>query len=414
MRILLHGYGSRGDVEPTLALALGLQRAGHDVALAAALDFRELVEERGVGYEPFDIDLGALSRTPEGRAWLGGTARNPVDDLRLMRGAMREVAPAVAETIVRTTDSYDAVVTTPILLEAMLSMSVARGLPLACALLQPSIGTAHGDSYVFAPRPGRRSPVNYATGAVMSFAIRPVVSPIGNATRRLAGLPPLGWRDYVRHTFAVPFVLGASPAVVPPAPDWPVDITVSGYWPLEPATGLSPEVEAFLEAGPPPVYIGFGSMSAADSAATSRLVADAVRRAGVRALVHRGAADLHVAADDVLLVGSEPHGLLFPRVAAVVGHGGAGTTGAAFRAGVPQVVVPHMGDQPYWARRAHELGVAPAPLPRKHLTSDSLADGIRAALTPGRAAAARLLGERLRQERGVAVAVERLERAFSG
>lgn len=180
---------------------------------------------------------------------------------------------------------------------------------------------------------------------------------------------------------------------------------MSGYW--WPATRagwqLSNELLDFLRSGDQPVFVGFGSMQLPDPEQLSELVARAVRQAGVRAVVQAGWAGLAPSGGDVLVVDDVPHEWLFPRVAAVVHHGGAGTTAAGLRAGVPSVTVPVLLDQPFWAARLHRLGVGPAPLPHRELTAESLAAAIRRCLDEpnyrGRAAA---LAERIRAEDGAA------------
>ncbi|MFJ3216488.1 glycosyltransferase [Kitasatospora sp. NPDC086801] len=180
-----------------------------------------------------------------------------------------------------------------------------------------------------------------------------------------------------------PVFHGFSPLVVPRPEDWPSRVEVAGYWwPARP-DGWQPPTELvdFLQAGPPPVFIGFGSMAPEQGERLSELVAAAVKRAGVRAVVQEGWADLDVRGDDVLAIGDVPHDWLFPRAAAVVHHAGAGTTAAGLRAGVPALPVPVMADQPFWASRLRRLGVAPRPLPFQDLTAEALGDAITACLS---------------------------------
>ncbi|MFD0652644.1 glycosyltransferase [Streptomyces malaysiensis] len=149
--------------------------------------------------------------------------------------------------------------------------------------------------------------------------------------------------------------------MVPRPADWPSQVEVVGYWwPARPRDWQPPaELTDFLQAGPPPVFIGFGSMAPGQGERLGELVTAAVARAGVRAVVQAGWAGLTASGDDILTVGDLPHDWLFPRTAAVVHHAGAGTTAAGLRAGVPAVAVPAMADQPFWAARLHRLGVAP-------------------------------------------------------
>lgn len=203
-----------------------------------------------------------------------------------------------------------------------------------------------------------------------------------------------------------PVIHGFSPTVVPRPADWPASVTVAGYWwPFSSSQWRPPDdLVAFLRDGPPPVFIGFGSMT--DD--RSEVVAAAVKRAGVRAVIQSGWAALGPA-DDAFLIGDMPHEWLLPRVAAVVHHAGAGTSAAGLRAGVPAVPVPVMVDQPFWASRLHGLGVAPAPLPMAGLTAGSLADAVRVCLDrPGYRRRAAEVAARIALEDGVAPVIDLL------
>jgi UDP:flavonoid glycosyltransferase YjiC (YdhE family) len=195
--------------------------------------------------------------------------------------------------------------------------------------------------------------------------------------------------------------------VIAPPPDWNDNIHVTGYWFLDSAEDWTAPsaLTDFLESGPPPVYIGFGSMGNRKPAETTDLVLDALRRIDQRAILLSGWGGLHETdlPDSVFMIDSVPHSWLFSRVAAIVHHGGAGTTAAALRSGSPSVIVPFFGDQPFWGRRVAELGVGPSPIPRQKLTAERLARAIRQALTDNemRQRAAQL-GSRIRLEDGIA------------
>jgi UDP:flavonoid glycosyltransferase YjiC (YdhE family) len=200
--------------------------------------------------------------------------------------------------------------------------------------------------------------------------------------------------------------------VVPVPPDWPDDVHVTGYWfrDPDPAWTLPPALAAFLAAGPAPVYLGFGSMPDADPAGLVAALVGGARRAGHRMVLHSGWSRLRATGlldDDVLVVDDVPHSLLFPRMAAVVHHGGAGTTAAALRAGVAAVVIPLFADQFFWGRRVAALGAGAAPIARERLTDARLAAALAVAV--GRRDGARRLAEELAAEAGVAQAVALLE-----
>jgi UDP:flavonoid glycosyltransferase YjiC (YdhE family) len=255
----------------------------------------------------------------------------------------------------------------------------------------------------------------YAIEAMLFTALR---SP-SNAVRERLKLPPATRSDFIRACNQTPTLMGISPLVIPPPSDWNAHLHLTGYWFLNEPPGYQPPpaLRDFLEDGPPPVYIGFGSMSNRDPRGTTQIMIDALQKAGQRGILLSGWAGLH--AEDlppsIYLLDAAPHSWLFPRMAAVIHHGGAGTTAAALRAGVPSGIVAHMGDQPYWGRRVHELGVGTAPIRRYHLTSERLTEMIRSltneAALRERAAA---FGERLRAEDGVATAVRLLTQYLDG
>ncbi|MFJ5588946.1 glycosyltransferase [Streptomyces noursei] len=208
-----------------------------------------------------------------------------------------------------------------------------------------------------------------------------------------------------------PVFHGFSPLVVPRPADWPSQVEVAGYWwPARPHGWRPPaELVDFLQAGPPPVFIGFGSMAPGQGERLGELVMAAVARTGMRAVVQAAWAGLGAVGDDILAIGDLPHDWLFPRTAAVVHHAGAGTTAAGLRAGVPAVPVPVMADQPFWAARLHQLGVAARPLPFHELTAEALGAAITACVTePALRQRAAELARRIAAEDGAAAVLARV------
>jgi sterol 3beta-glucosyltransferase len=225
-------------------------------------------------------------------------------------------------------------------------------------------------------------------------------------------LTPAGGRVLVLHA--------VSPAVLPRPADWPSSAQVTGYWFVDRPTAVADplnDTSARTDGGEPLVFVGFGSMAGPDPAAATGEVVQALRMAGVRGVLAAGWGGLSEASSprDVFLAGEIPHETVFRRMAAVVHHGGAGTTAAAVRAGVPQVVCPFVADQPFWGERMHRLGVAPAPIAQSRLTVPALAAAIRRVVSDlAMSDAARRLGEQVRTENGVDTAVDLLEQAVPG
>ncbi|WP_175442367.1 glycosyltransferase [Humibacillus sp. DSM 29435] len=424
MRVLLVGMGSRGDVQPFVALGESLQRLGYTVSLAAADEFRDLVVGHGLRFEPLSFDLRGGIESDIGREWLGGSSTNQVREARLMRTVMRHVASTLADDLERLIGSADAVVSSALTFDAVETLAGAtRGqrTPHVYATFQPVWPTGFGASSTFALQPRSRSVLNLGWSWVAAQAAWSVVRSTGDLLRRRHGLPGRTMFGYAAAARRTPTLLAASPLVVPPSPDWPASIRQTGFW-FPTASDASevgvvdPALRAFVDDGSPPVYLGFGSMPTGDPVGVVRTFVTALHRAGRRGIVSSGWADLGAAPlpGTVLAVATVPHDWLFPRCVVVVHHGGAGTTAAALRAGAPQVVVPHIADQPYWGRRVSELGVGSAPLSRKHFDAERLRQAIEVALSPTVASTARDLGEQLRDENGAGHAASLMHALLSG
>lgn len=217
------------------------------------------------------------------------------------------------------------------------------------------------------------------------------------------------WAPGMLTRLRIPYTYCWSPALIPKPKDWAQHISISGFYFLSLASSFQPhpDLQAFLDAGPPPVYIGFGSIVVEDPNAMTKLIFEAVRKAGIRALVSKGwgglGADELGIPDGVYMLGNVPHDWLFKHVSCVVHHGGAGTTAAGIKEGCPTVVVPFFGDQPFWGNMTFRAGAGPAPIPYKQLTAEKLASAIREALKPGSLQSAQMLGAKIREEEGTEV-----------
>jgi UDP:flavonoid glycosyltransferase YjiC (YdhE family) len=395
MRVLIVTAGSRGDVAPFTGLGQRLQQAGHQVALAAHGLFADVVRGCGLEYRPLPGDPVELVR-----------ARTAAPSPEAARSVFASFLDQLGEGVLAA-----AAADTDILLTAFGPAPVSRlvaqglGIPSLGVYLVPGVPTREF------PPPGRPAtgdltPAdNLAEGREMLGRVGALYAeslprlrtrlglPATTTPAPADGSPPEGW----------PICHGFSPAVLPRPADWPAHVQVTGYWWPAGPTGWQPPAQLvdFLRAGPPPVFIGFGSMTPDQGERLNDIIAAAVGRAGVRAVVQSGWAGLVPSGDDILGVGDVPHDWLFPRMAAVVHHAGAGTTGAGLRAGVPAVGVPVLVDQPFWAARLHHLGVGPPPLPLHQLTADALADALRTCLDrPAYRDRATELGHRISAEDG--------------
>jgi len=411
MKVNILAAGSRGDVQPMVALGVGLARAGHDVTLCAGDDFEGLVTGQGLDFVPAGVRMDELIASPLGVAWLGHSSSNPFRELSAVRRFVRASTQGYAGALVPLVGSADLWVSGVLTVHAVDALVSVGGGRHVVAELAPMRPTRAGFATMQPAVPTRSSIANVAAGQATLQAVSSIFSLPGDRLRAELGLPQTGrrgFRDAIRRT---PGLLAVSQAVVPSPPDWNGNPEPTGYWFLDEKATYTPEpaLAAYLKEGPSPAYVGFGSMSTREAEATSAMVATAARRAGVRVVLHAGAAGLGSADDEwVRAVEDVPHGWLFERMAGVVHHGGAGTTAAALRAGVPQAVVAHIGDQPYWGRRVWELGVGSQPIRRHELSVEWLAEVLRGFARGECASRAAALGVQIRGEDGVGRAVELL------
>ncbi|MFJ8540887.1 glycosyltransferase [Streptomyces sp. NPDC093586] len=365
MRILIAAAGSRGDVAPYTGLGAELRGAGHDVALATTDTFAPLVRDAG-------LEFRALPADP--RAHGGATGKREL--MRAAAAFITDLGQGFADAV---TDGTELLLLSTTTAPLGWHLTEATGTPSLGVYLQPTAPTGDFPPVVT----GSRSLGRHANRMAGRFALRMADRVYEQAVAKLRhrlGLPPASPAETRRRQEQAnwPVLHGFSTALVPRPSDWRPGLRVVGtWWPHhDAAEPLPADLEDFLNAGPRPVLIGFGSMAAGDGERLSEIAVRALRRAGLRGILQAGSAGLAADGDDVLTIGEVPHAPLFPRLAAVVHHAGAGTTAAALRAGVPAVTVPVTADQPFWARRLAALGAATDPIPFRSLTAERLADAL--------------------------------------
>jgi UDP:flavonoid glycosyltransferase YjiC (YdhE family) len=413
MRLTIVALGSRGAVQPYVALGLGLRAAGHAVRIAAYPEFEPMVRGSGLAFAPITRNPDELTACAQSDAWISA---NP---LRAVRWLSDLVGPVLRRGLADCDAACrDADVVCYSTVGWLLAQHVAehRGIRAVAALLQPATPTGAFAAAVWPQRlefPASWNRLTYRALARLFW--RALRGAVDRARAEVLDLPPATRRiPFAEGNGRDPVLYGFSPSVVPPPPDWPDRVHVTGYWFLDTPADWAPptSLERFLESGPRPVYLGFGSMRSRSSHRLPAIVTAALERSGQRAVLLMGDGIAATALpDSVLAVESVPHDWLFQRVAAVAHHGGGGTTAAGLRAGVPTVTVPFFGDQPFWGWRVHRLGAGPPPIPRKRLDARRLSRALGLALGDGRIRErARALGERIRGEDGVSRAVEVFER----
>ncbi len=405
MRVLLSSIGSRGDVQPLLALALELKALRQDASLCVAPNFKDWVESYGVACIPIGPDLKKVAG--------GSLPTKPVKPSRALR---QQLAVQTVREQFRVLDEAaskcDLIVAATALQIAARSITEARKIPYVFAayspvvLPSPRFPPPNFDSPYSQSLPGM---VNRVLWMQDKQSFNAMFRATLNEEREERGLPPIrNVRDYV---FTDHPWLAADPTIGPASPAGGMRITQTGAWLLSDQAPLPDELEAFLANGPAPVYLGFGSMRAA--AQTGRVLIEAARAVGLRCIISQGWGNLGLgdAATDFISIGDVNHQKLFPRVAAVVHHGGSGTTTAAARGGKAQVLIPHNYDQFYWAHRVKTLGVGVAGPARDHISVNALVRALRECLRPEMTVRAQSLASRIEQH-GAHIAAERLVSEF--
>ena len=401
MRVLLSTIGSRGDVQPLVALALRLRELGQEVRLCVPPDFTAWIEGLGFAVTPIGPELRKLTAaTP--------SASPPTFTPEQRRQMVEGTVATQFQTVAEAARGCDIVVAATALQIAARSVAEAAGIPYVfvgyCPVVFPSAQHATIPLGVSGDAPPTAD--NRERWANDALGWNAVWGPPLDARRAALGLAPV--EDVRSHIFGDRPWLAADPILAP----WPgADddaVWQTGAWIVDDDRPLADELEAFLDAGEPPVYFGFGSIRATPD--LSAVMIGSARALGRRMIVSRGWAELSLVDDarDCLAVGEVNQRALFPRVAAVVHHGGAGTTTAAALAGAPQVVIPQMYDQPYWAGRVQALGIGYAHA-RGAPTIESLTAALAGALHGDVRARARDVATRMRRD-GARVAAERVVR----
>lgn len=422
MRITVFGIGSRGDVQPYVALAEGLARAGHEVRVATHGFFAPLLEGRGVELHPVGDRPERVFEDPRIHSMMGA-GMNGIKFAREFRALLEPLTRSIMADSIAACDGSDLVVLSNAeIVPGFHQIAEEMGARYCASLLQPLYPTREQPSPFMPPLPRwwpGRGGCNLASHHLFLHVFGWFFRDAMPMLREAQGLPPASRREMRRRDREAdaPLLFGFSPSVIARPADWPDRAHVTGYWFLNALDRWRPpdDLRDFLEAGPAPVYIGFGSMLNPDPEAATSLAVEALRLTGQRGILLTGAGAFasENLPEEVHALDSAPHDWLFPRMSAVVHHGGAGTTAAGLRSGVPSIVVPFFADQPFWARTVHALGVGPRPIPRKRLTAERLARTIEEALSSREIAErARRLAEVIRAEDGVGRAVEIITRTL--
>lgn len=415
MHITLIGFGTRGDVQPTIALAKGLQSAGYSVKVAAGANFESWIRSHGLDYGALSVDIEAMMTSEGGKEWTNSSS-NPLQELQIMRGLFQEHGATATDELYHICEHTDVIISGFTPLAIMDTIATRLNKKHIAALLQPSSTTRSGAALTN-PFVNGSSFLNLGASLIYHAILWHLFSPVVNPAREKWQLPPYNTARFRRTLDEMPIIYGFSEEIIPRPADWGENLHITGYWFLNEPEWTPPQaLSDFLNAGKPPVYIGFGSMSNRNPQATTHLILEALRQSGQRGIISSGWARLQAATlpDTVYLLDSAPHSWLFPRMAGVVHHGGAGTTAASLRAGIPMMIVPHIADQPFWGRRVAEIGVGTRPIPRHKLSVENLAAALRTLANDAtiRQKAAQI-GKKIQAENGIQNAVNAIQKILN-
>jgi sterol 3beta-glucosyltransferase len=409
VRIVIIAPGSRGDVQPYVALGKGLKNAGHFIRFVSHKSFEALVTSYGLEFWSVDSDVRDIVES--------NIMREQIEQGNFLTLLGQMAKEAQREAIGFSKGGLAAAQDMDIVLAGMgglyIGLAVAEklNLPLIQAYVVPFTPTREFSSVLTPKLPVPLNRLSHQlTRQIMWQGFR---SADTLARKKVLGIPPapLSGPYNSRSAQGMPVLYGFSPSVIPPPSDWNGNTHITGYWFVDEADDWQPSSALldFLQSSSPPVYIGFGSMSSRNPERTADLIIHALTRVKQRAVLLSGWGGLQKAniPDSIFMVDSVPHSWLFPRVAAVVHHGGASTTAAGLRAGVPSIIIPFFGDQPFWGQRIADLGVGSKPIPRKKLTVERLANAIQDVVTnEGMRQRAANLGKQIQTEDGIASSVE--------
>jgi sterol 3beta-glucosyltransferase len=410
MRALILTFGTRGDIDPFAALAEQLVAQGHDAVLAAPESYRNTVQPP-VGFIPMATEMDEIMRA--GMTDLSG----PSQALRMARRMSAAMRLSLRQQWAAAEHVHPTIIVAHPKALGGLHIAERLGVPIVASLPLPFLTPTGAFPIPFLARrlPAPVSRFSYQSNRFTAVAYGGMINSFRKETLGLRRMSRFS--DFLHSPSGepVPVLYPFSRHVVPVPPDYPASAHVTGYWfrPQEGSPWVPPaELVDFLADGEPPIYVGFGSMGfGRDAERRGRVVTDALALAGVRAVISTGWGALRAQpAPGVMVVDEVPHSWLFPRVAAVVHHGGSGTTAAGLRAGKPTLICPVLGDQPFWGQRVHQLGAGPLPLRLRDATATKLADRIRELVhDSGFPDRARMIGEAIRAEDGTGRAIDVLE-----
>jgi sterol 3beta-glucosyltransferase len=411
MLITILTGGSRGDTQPYIALGLALKQRGCEVRIATHENYETFVRGHGLDFHPIRGDVTTVTSSEDGRE--ATRADNPLKVLLSFK-KLKALVFDLQQDFFDACNGASAIVYHPGITIGYFAAQHMK-IPSIFAAPFPMSPTQEYPALLFYNFPRLGGTFNLMTHHIFEQIMWQAS---GSAVKDF-------WKKEFGHApqnFTCPFgkqisrthptIISCSNHIFPKPRDWPEHVHNTGYWFLNEEAGWKPsnDLLEYLQNGEPPVYVGFGSIGdPTQIAQTTKMIIDALKQSGQRGILATGWSGMsrvESIPEDIFVLESAPHSWLFPRMKVVVHHGGAGTTAAGLRAGVPSIIIPHGNDQFAWGQRVHELGVGPKPIPRKKLSAERLSKAIHAALTDDVRSKARELGGKIQNEDGAGVAAE--------
>ena len=404
MKIVIATCGTRGDIQPLIALARELNRRGHATLIAAPPEHEVWIETCGCAFHALGSDFTQM---------LSGYPR--VHTLKPLVGFWGFLRLEIGKQLSQLPDIIEGA---DLVLGASLCLGLhtaaeQRGIPYGFVAMAPQILPSDHHPFVALPLQNLSPWLNRLSWEAARMLDQLNFTALINKERRRLNLAPV--KDIFRHLIGRHVIVASDPAIAEVPPDVELDFIQTGYLHLQTDQALAPLVEAFLAKGPAPVYFGFGSMSTREQEDLVALIQVSLKLTGQRGILSgfRFEESRFTNSDSWIFVREAPHAQLFTRLTAVVHHGGSGTTATAAMAGVPQIIVPHILDQYYWGEKVYRCGLGPKPIRRYQLTAERLADAINQTVCGQRYYEhASRVAEEIKQQDSQRLAAEYLEKTY--
>lgn len=418
MKITIFAAGSQGDIQPCVALAKGLQQNGFQINLAAPTDFAEFVSKHGLEFSPLRGDVRNIMASETGRKFMEKGGQNPLQSIHTIRKMIAPVITEMVEDLYTACQNSDAMISLGVFSAFTTSISEALHIPLIHVEPTPLLPTGSFPAPSWPIQKDLGKIHNYVSGLLMLYVVWFWYRPFVRDFRKKLKLPAYHGSDFIRGLKTTPMLSAYSQSIIPYPADWPETVNITGYFFLDTDDDWHPppELIQFLKSGKKPVYIGFGSMGGQEPEKLATIILGALEKSNQRGVLVTGWGGLKtkLTSENIIVLDKAPHHWLFPQMAAVVHHGGAGTTAEVLRAGVPSVIVPFILDQPFWGSRIKALGVGSSPIPHKKLTVNNLSEAIMSVTTNSETKnRSRMISEIIHSENGVQNAVNLVREIIS-